>query len=220
MTSTYVNAGVLSQVETLKRVVAETATSSVPGAIVEHLLNDVSAQLLRLRDDALNVSETTAPLLQKYLYETAEVQDLISVCGLAGGASISFSTQASFLSEQLRRNAHASANGLKVRQLFVVSDWLDVALDADFVFSIQSLLHSRASVRVLELTSNDKPADETFTVFSSSLGAAKAALVQQFNRTTKETSLALTIAEARLAQWAERAERLWGDANVFDVNAI
>jgi hypothetical protein len=220
MASSVVNGDLLSRVEILKNVVAETATGSVSSVIVEHLLNDVSAQLLRLRDDALHVSETTAPALQKYLYETAEVQDLISVCSLVSGASISFSTQASFISEQLRRNAIASSNGLKVRQLFVVADWLDVALDADLVFAVQSLLRSRAAVRVLELNSSDDPETETFTVFSSLAGVAKAALVQHFNRTTKEATLALTIAETQLAQWAHRAERLWGGANVFDVSAI
>jgi hypothetical protein len=210
---------VLSQVDNLKLIIGQTATTPVRIGIVEHLLKDLSTQLFRLRDDALQLPETTAPILQKYLYDAPEVRDLVSVCNLSGGPKISFSAASSFGAEQLRRNAIASANGRRVRQLFVVANWLDIALDSDLVFAIQSLLNSHGAVRVVELGSADESPLETFTVFN--LGhLPAAALVQHFNRTTRELSLGLTTAELRLASLVDRAESLWRSPNAFDISII
>jgi hypothetical protein len=219
MSVSIVSEDLLLQVDNLRRVVALTATSPVLSRIVEHLLKDLSAQLLRLRDDALQVPDATSPILQKCLYETPDVLDLISVCSLMSGAKIQFSREASFAGEQLRRNAIVSANGLKVRQLFVVADWLDITLDADLVFAIQALLRSRANIRVVQLNSTDDPPIDSFTIFNLE-GVARAVLIQHFNAATRETTLALTIADGLLARWVEMAEHLWAKADAFDVSII
>jgi hypothetical protein len=209
----------LSQVDELKGVIAQTAASPVPSGIVEQLLKEFHAQLLRLRDDALQVPEATAPILQKYLYETPEVRDLTSVCSLVSGTKISFSNEPTFSSEQLRRNAVASANGLNVRQLFIVSDWLDIALDPNLILAIQGLLHSGGRVRVIESNSSEYSASETFTIFNLDR-VAKAVFIQNFNRVTRETKLTLTVSKAQLAKWVEIAEALWLSDSAFNVGVI
>jgi hypothetical protein len=210
----------LGQVDNLKQAVAHIAMEPVSMGLVEHLVKDLVSQVSRLRGEGLQVSDATAPVLQRYLYESPEISDLVAVSNLAVTSRAPFSLEGCFEGEQIKRNATASANGKQVRQIVVVGDWLDLALDGALVLAIQSLLSAKAEVRVLELNSSTNNVTGSFTLFSTATSPRAMFKHRPDAMAGEAPVLSLTTSESELLESSRLATALWQDASAFDVRKL